>query len=656
MRSFLIILTFVLSGLCSAKDFDIVKAGKSDYVIVTPPDASAPEQFAAQALADYISSMTKAQLKVQNGGRIPARAIVVGEAKKLRQMAPDDLRFEIAEEECAIVPVRERLYLTGGRGRAVMYAAYSFLGRSGCKFLAPTFEHYRGTAEIVPTKNDLTFRQPKRTSNKPALAFRKLYIEEGHSHTIDNLKQMAEWMPKLGYNCIVVPTDYQGAGRVKWDNWREELAPELKKRDIIIEVGGHGYQNFINADMEEGKLFEQHPEWFGLDDKGERRREKGWVFCTSTPAAVEYMLKNFLQYVQARPEIEIFDFWPPDGAKWCHCPQCTAFGTPSDRQAILVNHVSEKVKQVRPDLRLECLAYHTSITPPTKAQLGEEVLLDFCPISQDFEVQINNSAAKQNAAYVEGLKAWRGSFEGDISVYSYYRKYAWDSLPVIIPHYMQKDLQYFKTVPVQGISSYAEPDDWFTYELNHYVLANLAWDQDANVDALTKDFAQARYGKAADTVVEAYRALENNVRVYCSLPAQDRETTGELQKTTNELASARDKLADVAAKENDEGKKHNLQRLDLMFQYALTDLEILAAVQNGEPEKQIRERGARLHAFLTQHANDGVYLVKNHRLSLLRLLGHYGIKEKRPRANRVDRSTTATTHTTTAPLSINSTI
>jgi len=38
---------------------------------------------------------------------------------------------------------------------------------------------------------------------------------------------------------------------------------------------------------------------------------------------------------------------------------------------------------------------------------------------------------------------------------------------------MQKDLQWYAKLPVQGVSTYAEPGDWFTYELNHYVLA--AW-------------------------------------------------------------------------------------------------------------------------------------------------------------------------------------
>src|SRR5205085_10213296 len=130
-----------------------------------------------------------------------------------------------------------------------------------------------------------------------------------------------------------------------------------------------------------------------------------------------------------RTEIQIFDCWPPDGARWCQCEKCKALGSASDRQALLVNYVKEKVKEVRPDLRLEVIAYAAAVQPPEHAKLDKEVLLDFCPIGQQFDHQINDPDADKNAAYASGLTAWRKAFGGDISIYSYYRKYAWDSLP-----------------------------------------------------------------------------------------------------------------------------------------------------------------------------------------------------------------------------------
>ena len=328
------------------------------------------------------------------------------------------------------------------------------------------------------------------------MKFRKLYVEEGHSHTPENLAQLVEWMPKVGFNTLVVPADYQGKGKVKWDTFRERVTPECQEAWITIEVGGHGYQNFLNASMEDGKLFEQHPEWFGQDASGKRSNNPSHVFCSSNPQAVDYLIKNFIAYVKDRPEIQIYDFWPPDGAKWCDCEECKKLGAPADREAILVGEVQKRVKEVRPDLRLEFIAYQLAITPPEHAKVDKSILVDFCPINQQFDHPINDPAAEKNANYADALVAWRKAFDGDISIYSYYRKYAWDSLPVMIPHYMQKDLQWYAGVPVQGISSYSEPADWGTYELNHYVLAVLGADPNADVDAVIKKFCDARYGKS----------------------------------------------------------------------------------------------------------------------------------------------------------------
>src|SRR5439155_19923714 len=219
---------------------------------------------------------------------------------------------------------------------------------------------------------------------------------------------------------LVVPADYQGSHRVMWDNWRKELTPELQKRGITIEVGGHGYQNFLNAEMEDGKLFEQHPEWFGQDKSGKRHREKGWVICTSNQQAVDYLIGNFVAYVKDRPEIQIYDFWPPDGAKWCECEQCGKLGTPSDRQAILVKQVKERVAKVRPDLRLEFIAYAAALNPPQHEKVDKGVLVDFCPIGQQFDHQIDDESAAKNKQYEDALVAWRKAFDGSISIFWYY--------------------------------------------------------------------------------------------------------------------------------------------------------------------------------------------------------------------------------------------
>jgi hypothetical protein len=436
-------------------------------------------------------------------------------------------------------------------------------------------------------------------------------------------------MPKVGYNTLVVPTNYQGHGRVKWDNWRKELTPELQKRGITIEVGGHGYQNFISADMEDGKLFERHPDWFAADKDGKRQERPNWVFCTSNAQARDYLIRNFLAYVKDRPEIQVYDFWPPDGARWCECDACRKLGTPSDRQAILLQQVKQAAAKVRPDLRLEMIAYSSYLQPPEHQRVDKSVLVDFCPISQQFDVQINDPSSPRNAEYAAALAAWRKSFDGDISIYSYYRKYAWDSLPLVMPHYLQGDLRWYASVPVQGVSTYSEPGDWGTYELNHYALAALAWDPDVDVDAVIHKFCAARYGDQADLARQALATLEKDVRTYCAVPHVPMKPADAIEAARARVQEQADAVAGAEARAADENVKRALGRLALICTYAARDLEIQHLRASGAATDQVVAKITALQQWLARHAGDGVFLVKNQRLSLPSILRRYGMSARR---------------------------
>jgi len=620
MRNLFVLATIVYCGLWArAGEIKIVEDGKSDYVIVIPGKSSAAEQLAASELSKYIKRMSGAELNVQQGGTLPDKSLLISELNHLTQFGPVSFLHPESPDFYSVGSAGPRVQLIGGNGRATLFAVYQLLDAMGCRFLSPEYDFYKGGAEFIPASKTLVVTDAMFKTSAPKLKFRKLYVEEGHSHNAGNLKQMIEWMSKVGYNTLVVPTDYQGGGRVKWDNWRGQLTPELQKRDIQIEVGGHGYQNFFNADMEDGRLFAMHPDWFGADADGKRHREHGRIFCTSNPDAVAFLTKNVITYLMNRGEIQIFDFWPPDGAHWCECEKCKALGTPSDRQALLVNHVKAEVQKARPDVRLEIIAYAAALNPPEHAKLDKDVLLDFCPISQQFDHQIDDAAAEKNAEYARALAAWRKAFDGDISIYSYYRKYAWDSLPVIIPHFMQKDLQWYSQLPVQGISTYSEPGDWFTYELNHYALAKLAWDPNADVDAIVKEFCDARYGASSDAARQALSVLEKTMHYDSSIPNVPLKNNDEISAALGTVKAIREKNA----------TDRSLAKLDLMLDYAQRDLEVQQARAGGADATRIREMVQSLHDFLQKHQDDGVFLVKDQRGAIGRVLTRYGIKAKR---------------------------
>lgn len=595
----------------------LAESGQARYRVVSPAEAGGTEAFAASQLAGWLEKISGAAFSIGSTGEGPA--LIVGTRSTLMKADPSLLIPELPEDGFGMFPRGDRVYLAGANGRGTTYAVYRFLEELGCQWLAPAFEFYDGRHQHIPSVERLVWSRVSAHIDGPALRYRKLYIEEGRSHTTENLLQLIDWMPKLGFNVLVAPMDYQGHGRVRWDNWGEPLTPELQKRGIVIEVGGHGYQNFLNASMDAGQLFVRRPEWFSLQD-GKRTAREQFVFCTSNAEAVQYLQANVIGYLQERPEIEIFDFWPPDGADWCECESCEALGAVPERHARMVTAMARVLQKELPGVRLECVAYGSYREPPAQTIPSKDILIDFCPISQNFEHQISSEQSSTNTTYRQNLQAWMKVFDGDISLYSYYRKYAWRSLPVVIPRYIQKDVQWFRDNGLRGVSIYAEPGDWFTYELNHYMLGKVAWDPDLDGDAEIARFLRGRYGDAWETAGEALTSLEDIVRRGSNIPGSTLKSPEQyeayLQELNSRLAAVRDEAKHRAA------STASLDRLVLMLRYAIENHRFQQARARKESVQEQRAIVVAIAELVNQHPDEGVFLVEP-RLTEKRLLEYY---------------------------------
>ncbi|HYD54462.1 MAG TPA: DUF4838 domain-containing protein [Gemmatimonadaceae bacterium] len=578
---------------------ELARGGRALVPIVLAHDAGETERFAAEELARYLGRMSGGRFTVVDESPLQGASIHLGVVD-----------IDVASDDAYAIDGRDgSLQLVGESGRAVLYAAYDLLERLGVRWPAPALP-YAGadSGRVVPRLPTLAYQHHAPVRAAPRFGLRKLDVEEGLSHDEASLRAIIAWMPTARYGVLQVPMDYGGAGRVRWDAWREALVPELRKRGILVEVGGHGYENFLHAGMEGGRLFERHPEWFGRDSTCKPSPAKHLVFDTEDTAAVAYLTRNVVAYLQARPEIGIFDFWPPDGARWAECGDWKARGTVEDRQARLVNHVRAAVAKVRPDVRFEIIAYAHAKNPPTAVALDPTILVDFCPIAQNFDVAIFDSTGSANRQYVEALRAWKRTFRGGVGHYSYYRKYAWRSLPVVIPRYMQRDLQWYAANGITAsLSTYAEPGDWATYEVNHYVLGRLAWDPRLDVDSLLVDYVRARYGSGAPAALVALETLEATVRVYGSLPGTRPKPAADVAAGRARVERAAERVMETRRVIRDATAAPALERLSLMLDLAARDLAIVEAKARGEP---IAPLVTRLVEFLTANAGKGVFLTR----------------------------------------------
>jgi len=380
---------------------------------------------------------------------------------------------------------------------------------------------------------------------KPDYTYRKEYVEEEWTDTVAAEKKLIDWMGKVGMNSIVRPLNQEGQNRVVWDNVGENPIPELQRRRMLIEVGGHGYQNFLPT----AKYFDKHPNWFGPWD-GIRSEDANIVFKTANKASTDQFTDNILSYLKARPEIDILDLRPPYGAHWSNNSANTALGGPFDRQTILLNEVAPANGKLFPKLKIEFIVYSEHQSPPPHAGIAmRNLLMDFCPGSR--------------------------SFEGEVAWYSYYTKYIMRSLRIVMLRLIQQGMDYLHSLGVVGIGCFTDPGNWFTYEFNPYVIVKTACNSDVNVNSLIADDTKTEFGAAAKRIEEYFRPIETTVpraiRIQGGPPANSKQVEKYLRGFQDCSSILRQGLY---AADGDKRDVFLMHKLELSLTYATLDYKI----------------------------------------------------------------------------------
>lgn len=184
----------VLACRVDAARLQLVADGQTDYSIVIPPEPSPAEKLAADELSKYLEQMSGAKIDVAAAPKLPKRAIIVATYDSLGEWGLPIPKTGKSWDDFTVEVRDQQLYILGARDRATLNGAYEFLRQLGCRWLAPKFDHYKGASEYVPSARTIGFEQTAPFVHSPKLGIRKLYVEEGRSHTAENLVQLVEWM------------------------------------------------------------------------------------------------------------------------------------------------------------------------------------------------------------------------------------------------------------------------------------------------------------------------------------------------------------------------------------------------------------------------------------------------------------------------------
>ncbi|MQB02169.1 MAG: DUF4838 domain-containing protein, partial [Actinobacteria bacterium] len=427
-------------------------------------------------------------------------------------------------------------------------------------------------------------------TEEPSFTYRRRDVGEGWSHTPENLPQLIDWMAKQRLNTLTYPG---GTGRrlVGWDLWREELIPELDKRDMILEVGGHGYQNFLSP--------EEHPEYYtsGVN-----------VFDVDNDEAVQTYVDNVVAYVEQRPEIDIFDSWPPDGSRW---PEAASekFGSIANAYSHVTNALTEGIREERLDVTVEAIAYSSHIDPPDpEYAFDPATLIDFAPYDRSYTEPIFDDTYPRNAFYDELVQTWRQDFDGPMAFYEYYRKYSWHSLPIVLPELIGQEMAYYHSLGLNGFGIYSEPADWLTYELTQLLVAAMSWDAQLDADGYVRQYVDERYGDSAGAMTEYYAHVETAGSAIFDRAPGNYANLDVVSRARDHFLAAKDAVNRARATADDDSTEAFLaDRLSTNADFAVADTEIGYYTLLGEVDE--REQAKRRTKELVEaHRFDGVLL------------------------------------------------
>ena len=197
-----------------------------------------------------------------------------------------------------------------------------------------------------------------------------------HPETLDWMKMMKE----TGMNTISI------CGK---DYLSEEYA-QMKQK--WIDAGfDFEYEEHAMSFLLPRDLFATHPEYFRMDENGERKPDGNG--CPSCQEGLQVMMGNVEAFAKTHmPTNHRYYTWLFDGGDICHCPQCKDYSA-SDQGLIFENHIIKALRAFDPKAQLAHLAYHTTTPAPTKVKPEEGIFLEFAPFYRSWSEPLSKRDA-----------------------------------------------------------------------------------------------------------------------------------------------------------------------------------------------------------------------------------------------------------------------
>jgi hypothetical protein len=469
------------------------------------------EAFAALELRHYLCRLTQASEQDAKVFPIVAmkrsrshKAIMLADlSDKTPAVARAAQREKLAprlrsSQNFALIPDGDNLLIIGSDRVGVLYGVYSLLERLGVRWYAPG-----DLGEVIHPSASLQF--PAQTITEgPKFVTRGFLAWENRGN-----RDFYLWMARNRLNLWTIA---------------EPDRALVKQLGIQLSAGiDWSFDRYLSPDT----YMQAHPEWYGLIN-GRREGFKngmGANFCTSNPAAVQQFVQNVVADFSTGDwrDTDLFELSSLDNGKWCECENCQRLGPPPERMMRLVMQVRDALEDARRkgvihhqvDVIFEM--YHELLTPPSNPQWTADdyrhLSSAFCLPGRCFIHGLDDpDCTEYNAEYWTLFQTWKKEFEKyrfQFGVVEYYYVSTTKSLPVIYRRIMANDLPLYYRNGVRAFQyMHVATRLQGPKRLNNYLMAQLLWNPDADVEQLFSEYLNDFYGAGADDARRFYDRLE----------------------------------------------------------------------------------------------------------------------------------------------------
>ena len=251
------------------------------------------------------------------------------------------------------------------------------------------------------------------------------------------------------------------------------------------------------AQFAPGSLFEENPEYFALRG-GTRQSHQP---CTTHPDVIRLATDHVVKTFENEPQRNMAPFDPNDNGEFCEEERCLAVGTISDRVFLFANTVAAGLTARFPDKYLGLLSYAWHTDPPS------------FKLHPNVYVQLTRGLRRTEMTWEEQIEAWSTKASA-FGVYDCFSLHEWDgSMPGKAKGgnvaYLRKNIPHFHRLGATTLDGQSGCN-WGPNGLGYYLMSQLTWDVEADVDAIVDDFYTSAFAAAAAPVRRFYERWQDS--------------------------------------------------------------------------------------------------------------------------------------------------